>query len=81
MNWWLPGEKDGRGGILRTGVWDGHVLSAVSKIDNQQGPIAQHRELCSILSNGLNGKIIWKRIETWRRITESFYCTPEIQHC
>lgn len=28
-------------GIVR-GIWDGHVHTAVSKIDNQQGPTIQH---------------------------------------
>ena len=79
---WTYGYQGKRmGGRHRLGVWGGHALSAISKIDNQQSPIVQHRELCSILCNGLNGKIIWKRIETWIRITQSLYCTPEIQHC
>ena len=28
------------------GVWDGHVHTAMFKMDNQQGPTEQHRELC-----------------------------------
>ena len=28
------------------------------KIDNQQGPTVQHREICSIFCNNLNGKRI-----------------------
>ena len=36
-----------------------------------------HRELCSTLCNNLNGKIIWKRIDTCICITASFCCTPE----
>ena len=35
---------------------------AVFEMDNQQGPSVQPRELCSILCNKLNGKVIWKRI-------------------
>ena len=44
------------GGRDRLGVWDGSVPTAIFKIDNQQGPTVQHRELCSILCNKLNGK-------------------------
>ena len=28
------------------GVCDGHVHTAMFKMDNQQGPTEQHRELC-----------------------------------
>ena len=28
------------------GVWDGHVHIAIFKMDNQQGIIVQHMELC-----------------------------------
>ena len=37
----------------------------------------QHRKLCSILFNNLNGKIIWKRIDTCIRRSKSLCCTPE----
>ena len=30
-------------------VWDGHAQTAIFKIDNQQGLIVQHMELCSVL--------------------------------
>ena len=46
------------------GAWDWLVYTAIFKKDNQQGPTVQHRELCSILCNNLNGKRIWKRIDT-----------------
>ena len=53
------------------------VHTAVFKMDNQQGPKVQHRELCSILYNNLkrekNGKVIDKYIG----ITESLCCIPE----
>ena len=38
------------------GVWDGHVHTAVFKMDNQQGPTVLHRELCSMLCGSLDGK-------------------------
>ena len=47
------------------------------KIDNQQGPIVYHRELCSKFCNNQNGIIIWKRIDTCICITQSLCCTPE----
>ena len=40
------------------GVWDWHMHTTIYKIDNQQGPTVQHRELYSILCNNLHGKRI-----------------------
>ena len=51
--------------------------TAIFKLDNQQGPTVQHRELCSIFCNNLIGKRIWKRIHICICITESLCCTPE----
>ena len=45
--WWV---RDGR-----LGVWDGHVHTAIFKIDNQQGPTVEHRELSPIVSSSLKG--------------------------
>ena len=44
-NLWLhkPGGKDSQG------VWDGHVHTAIFKMDNPQGPTVQHKELFSML--------------------------------
>ena len=40
---WLPGGKNG---VKDTqGIWDGHVHTAVFKIDSQQGPTVQHMKL------------------------------------
>ena len=36
--------------------WDGHVYTAIVKIDNQQGPTVQYRELCSMLYGSLVGR-------------------------
>ena len=68
-NLWLRGWGGRVVGRDRLGVWDWHVHTAIFKIDNQQGPTVQHRELCSILSNNLNGKRIYKRIDTCICIT------------
>ena len=43
----------------------------------KQEPSIWHRELCSILWNSLNGKRIWKRIDTCICTTESLCYTPE----
>ena len=41
--WEKMGERDSQG------VWDGHVHTAIFKTGNQQGPIVQDMELCSML--------------------------------
>ena len=53
-----------------------HVHPAVFKMDDQQRPTVQHRELCSIL-HSWNMKRIWKRIATCICITESLCCIHE----
>ena len=74
-NLWLLG---GRGvGKDRLAVWDWCVHTAIFKTGNQQGLPVQHRELCSIFFNKLNGEKIWKRIDTCICITESLCYTPE----
>ena len=71
---WLPGGKEVGD---RLEVLDWHVHSIIFKTDNQQGPMIQHRELCSVFCSNLNGKRIWKRIDTCIYITESLCYTPE----
>ena len=39
-------------GIVR----EGHIHTAMLKMDNQQGPTVQHRELCSMLGGSLDGR-------------------------
>jgi len=46
------------------GVWDGHVHTAIFEMDNQQGSIVLYRELCSILCSNLDGRGIWRRMDT-----------------
>ena len=46
-----------------------HVHSAIFKMDNQQGPTVQHRELCSLrhtrlLCGSLDGRGVWGRSNT-----------------
>ena len=40
----------------RQGVWDGHVHTAIFKMDSQQGSTVEHRELCSMSCGGLDGE-------------------------
>ena len=47
-NLWLPGGKDSQG------VWEGHVHTAIFKMDNQ-GPIVLHMEFYSMLYARLDG--------------------------
>ena len=37
-------------------VWDGHVHTAIFKMNNQQRPTVQHRELCPRLGGSLDGR-------------------------
>ena len=56
-----PGSSDHV--ILQARILEWAAISfstTVSKIDNQQAPTIEHRELCSIFYNNPNGKIIWK---------------------
>ena len=53
MNLCMLGGKDG--GRNSLGVWDGHVHTAIFKMDNQQGPTVSHMELCSVC------------VATWKR--------------
>ena len=39
-------------------VWECHVHTVIFKMDNQQGPTVEHKELCSKLCNNSNGKRI-----------------------
>ena len=57
------GQKVGWKG--RLGVWDGHVHTAVFNMDNQQGPTVWHRELFSVLCDGLYRERIFKKKKKW----------------
>ena len=38
--------------------------TAIFKIDNQEGPTVEHRELSSMLCGSLNGRGVWDRMGT-----------------
>ena len=58
-------------------MWDGHVRSAIFKMDNQPSPTAEHRELCLMLCGSLDGRGVWRRMDTCMCMTESLCCPPE----
>ena len=59
------------------GVLEGHVHTAICKMDNQQGPIVQHMELCSMLCPSLDGSGVWGRIDSYICMAESLSFLPE----
>ena len=59
------------------GIWDGHIHTAVFKMDNQQGPTVQHTELCSVLCSSLDGRGVWGRMDTCMCMAESLCCPPD----
>ena len=59
------------------GSLDGHVHTAVFKMDNQQGLTVQHRELSSVSCDCLDGVGVWGRMDTWVCMAESLCCSPE----
>ena len=67
----LPGGRD------RQGVWDSDVHTAIFKMDNQQGPIVQHMELCSMLCASLDGRGVWGRMDTYTCMAGSLCCSSE----
>ena len=64
-------------GRRKEGVWDGHVHTTMFKMDNQQGPTAQHRELCWMSCASLDASGVWERMVTCICMAESLPCSPE----
>ena len=74
----IYGCQDGRMGARESkGVWDGHVHTAKFKMNSQQVPTAQHRELCSTLRGILDGREVWGRMDTCACMAESLCRPPE----
>ena len=65
------------GGRDSQGLWEGHVHTALFKVDNQQGPIVQHMQLSSILYASLDGRVVGGRIDTCIHMAESLHCSHE----
>ena len=57
--------------------WEGHVHSAICKMDNQQKPIVYHMELCSMLCASLDGRGVWGRMDACICMPESLRYSPE----
>ena len=53
-------------------VWDGHVRTAMFKMENQQEPTVQHKNSCLRSCGSLDGRGIWGRMDTCTRMPESF---------
>ena len=51
--------------------------TVVFKMDNQQGPTVQHRELCLMLHGSLDGRGVWGRMDICICMAESLCCLPE----
>ena len=68
------GRREGR---HSQGVWDGHVRTAVFKLENQQGPAVEHKELCSMSCGSLDGRGVWGRMDTCLCMAESLCCSSE----
>ena len=73
----LENEPVAAGGRDSGGHWLGHGHIAAFKMDNQQRPIVQHRELCSVLHASLDGRGVWRRMDTCMCMTESLCCSLE----
>ena len=58
-------------------VGDRHVHIAILKMDNQQGPIVQYMELCSMLCGSLDGSRVWGRMDMGICMAESLHCSSE----
>ena len=56
---------------------EGWVHAAIFKIDNQQGPTVQHRELYSILCGSLDEMGVGGRVDKGVGMAESPCCSPE----
>ena len=56
--------------------WWGSCCSILSHWEGDNSNITVSR-MCSVLGSNLNGKRIWRRIDTCVCVTESFCCVPE----
>ena len=54
------------------------IHSRMFKMDNQQGLIAWHRELCSMSCGSLEGRRVWGRMDTCIPMAEFLHCSPSL---
>ena len=58
------------------------VDTVILKMDNQQGPTVQHRELCSMSCGSLDGRGVWGRMDTFNvRLSPLAVHLTLSQHC
>ena len=70
-------KEEGWGWGDSQGVWDGHVHTAIFKMDDQKGPNVQHRKQCLMLHGSLDGMGAWGRMDTCICMAEFLCCPPE----
>ena len=66
---WLPVGRDSEG------LWEGHIHTAIFKVDIQQGPIA-HGPLFNMCASP-DGRGVWGRKDACVCKAESLHCSPE----
>ena len=59
----LENELNVAGGKGQLRTLGGHVHTAIFKMDNQQGPIIKHTELCSRLCASQDGEEFGERVD------------------
>ena len=78
--WKIPRTEQSGGlqsmGSQRVGHDWTRTHTAVSKMDNQQGPIVWRMELCPMLYDSLEGRGVWERMDTFKCIAESLCHSP-----
>ena len=72
----VTGGEGWREGIVREFETDTYTLIYLKLITNKD-LLLQHRELCSMLCGGLDGREVWRRMDTCICIAESLCCAPE----
>ena len=69
--------KDGGGrGIIREFGMDVYTLLCLKQITSKRLTL-WHRELCSVLCGSLDGRGVWRRMDTYVCMIESLPCSPE----
>ena len=61
-----------------SGLWEGHVHTAIFKVDNQEKSFVERMELCSMLHGSLDGRGVWGGMDPCICMAESLHCSPEI---
>ena len=73
----FQGKSGKDGGKGCQGVWDQHAHTAIFKMNNQQVLPIEHRERCSMLCGRLDGRKVWKRMNTCVYTAETLCCSSK----